>query len=1065
MHAAKKKESAPAEAKKQGGAKEKKPESSVSHVNPLWLQLATGFETPEEAYAGDSSLCVQAQLKVDAFNEKYEQEADQASLQTETSVNAPAAKPEDMQAEQCENESEHETKATTVIESTTNEAQRKAKPWGAAETMAAPEPGCTPSPQKKGPSGPERIMGTPALATPPLVESTRIDHIQPIRYQAGKQQGREGKGKVAFPPSLAELHGPRGKTTFPLEASILMDSTTVETGPALLKKVRAAEASGTDIALLPATGGKPTEVTLRERGAVHASEAAGAEVSEAGSSYEGRAEQEPGETGEPVNGVASRETIAGPVEQNSAAEMRNGGEEVTMATETLGENQQRTDVADLPSSSDFPLASDAQRYLVEIDALATESSSDVRADATAKRDQIRANFAARRAAVSAFIVGNLQAVTDFIDAKIGAASAWLLSKAAALMGVVASVVNGAVRMAMTIGGAIHRGIATLVSLVVGSVGGIARSIRSVARSISIPDIPGIGGIARAVTAAIDRVVGVVEGSLRNVQNLISQAVSDTLAMINDFIARVVSGTLNIANRLFMKVARAVTYIGRQLGLAKNWILDTARRVEARTHALLNRIERASLRRIDVAERHAVRDIEENRGVARRNILQILEFCYASGDYSEDEATHGSLDVVDNTNETETFENAAREAMVAAVAQQQTRNTKVVNTFAKMSIGLVAMAIGSANVTAETIFTNISRVFDKVMASLRQTIAQMLGSMAGIFMQISAGIIGLINVLAEKLSPIVDVVIGILRLPVDALINRGRAIVRQVGSFIYNSVSRLVRWLTGTGGSGGGFDTGSLTSEFDAFSPSQLRLAVGMASPLVGVLVLFGGAVVITGEAILTLLSWIAIIGIIIGVAILIWFLIIKPLLARVRARPHARPRARPRTRPRVRRHPRRRRRRRRRRPLWWNAGITRSTVVPSGGMPGTLDIRIPRGQWPASAPLSGHHPWPEYVGGPHIQPLMSVRQMVHSRYIHTNAGIHGAAKLAARAMGYTISTHLTDPRNQAFILHLRNNPADRTAFMGALVGFHYSLNTMPGCYPTIPPQAYGRGIVYSYLLI
>ena len=81
MHATKKKESAPAEAKNQGGVKEKKPESSPSHVNPLWLQLATGFEAPEEAYAGDSRLCVQTKLAVGAPDDPYEQEADRIADQ------------------------------------------------------------------------------------------------------------------------------------------------------------------------------------------------------------------------------------------------------------------------------------------------------------------------------------------------------------------------------------------------------------------------------------------------------------------------------------------------------------------------------------------------------------------------------------------------------------------------------------------------------------------------------------------------------------------------------------------------------------------------------------------------------------------------------------------------------------------------------------------------------------------------------------------------------------------------------------------------------------------------
>jgi hypothetical protein len=132
-------------------------------------------------------------------------------------------------------------------------------------------------------------------------------------------------------------------------------------------------------------------------------------------------------------------------------------------------------------------------------------------------------------------------------------------------------------------------------------------------------------------------------------------------------------------------------------------------------------------------------------------------------------------------------------------------------------------------------------------------------------------------------------------------------------------------------------------------------------------------------------------------------------------------------------------------------------VVTSGGMPGILDTT---GRLPTHAPLHGHHVWPQFVGGPTVQPLMSIRGTVHISIVHPS--LNRLLQGTARAMGHTISTHThtRDPRNIAFVDHLRRDLRRRAIFSGAVTGYYTGLNAATR--PAIPAAAYLRGIVHSF---
>ena len=89
---------------------------------------------------------------------------------------------------------------------------------------------------------------------------------------------------------------------------------------------------------------------------------------------------------------------------------------------------------------------------------------------------------------------------------------------------------------------------------------------------------------------------------------------------------------------------------------------------------------------------------------------------------------------------------------------------------------------------------------------------------------------------------------------------------------------------------------------------------------------------------------------------------------------------------------------------------------------------------------------------------MFIRGTVHISIVHPSLNI--LLQGTAKAMGHTISTHTSDPRNIAFILHLRRNLGRRTAFSGVMAGYYAGLNAVTR--PAIPATAYLRGIAHSF---
>jgi Ca2+/Na+ antiporter len=219
----------------------------------------------------------------------------------------------------------------------------------------------------------------------------------------------------------------------------------------------------------------------------------------------------------------------------------------------------------------------------------------------------------------------------------------------------------------------------------------------------------------------------------------------------------------------------------------------------------------------------------------------------------------------------------------------------------------------------------------------------------------------------------------------------------------------------------------------------------MASPPAAVGVVILGGAGITAAMVWTVLMWIAIIGIV----LLLLYLVYK-LIEWARSRPRAVPRAVPKDTTKERQRRDRRRRARRKRRLFWNAALPYPPVVVSGGMVGTLDTDFAGGLFH----LEGHHVWPKYVGGPEVQPLMSLRFEVHRGVVHP--GLHLVMAGAALPMGFTLVINRT---NRLFIEHLRRTPSDRAIFAGVMLTFYGGVGA--SATPPVPPGAYVPGIARS----
>lgn len=695
-----------------------------------------------------------------------------------------------------------------------------------------------------------------------------------------------------------------------------------------------------------------------------------------------------------------------------------------------------------------PLARDAAAHIDQIDADAAESAAAVRATAASRRGHVRAYFAEKRQAVTRFFDDRVQVVFAAVDGRRAAATEWLLSRGAAAQAFAAGLYRRAMDAGARVGGAVQRGAATAAAAVVGGVGGIIDRVLSIARAIPIPNIPGLGTVRNLILGAAERVAGAVRRALSVVTNFIQRVVSTVVGAVLSLASRIGRAILGAIDGFVSMASRAVAWISDRLGALTRRIRDVLLATSAGVKSALSWMETRAVGRVDREEAGALADIERNRLHGRGAVHQVLEFCYQSGDFPHVEGAAGPMEIVDNTSSKPEFETAARTAMSVSARHAARSNAEAVAGFARRTSTVVAGVAGAVAAYLGDVWARVRQGFQEFASRVAREIARVVERVASLAASIASALRGLIGRVATAFGDAVRATADVLSAPIRALSSAANSIAGAVGGLFRRLVARAASLFSPVPAQD---VASSVTGPLEAFTPARLAAAARMASPpaavagfFVAIELLLAEAAAATLASLSVVLMWVAIVLIVILLLVLI-FILIKRALSRPRAVPRAPAKPRAPARP-------RRRPRRPRKPLYWNPSLSYGLVLASGGVPGTLDTRA---RLPARAPLHAHHVWPKYVGGPVVQPLMSIRDTVHLNVVHP--WIHTPLAATALSMGFIIVRNVT---NVAFIAHLRRNVRDRTTFAAVMTGAYAGLNSIT--HPAIPPAAYVTGITYSF---
>lgn len=875
-----------------------------------------------------------------------------------------------------------------------------------------------------------RVVPSGVLPTVRFLGGSVEGELVPAVDQSGKQGGKAEH--AARPQSAVASEGRSERPPLDSEATAkpaqAVDSAVKEETDAVQAEQQGPEGpatiGGTDQATgqVQAADGSPA---TGEQGGKEAEGSLAGGEGDGGSAAQGQEVPQAEEVGEGRQEGAAREAVA------PAA---------TKDTEPV-------DAADHPLA-DFGVVS---RGLIDRD---SESASRlVRADAASKRQMVSLFCSLHGRAFASFLGAHLQALSFAIQHRQAVAQAWLFARSASVQTFLLTLLARANTAGAMIGGRILASISGLVAGVAAGVNGAIDRVLAMARTIPIPALPGLQRARQAVLTIAARIGAAMRRALVNVQLFVARVIGSVVAAVGVVLARLGRALVGVVTRLTMKLLRLLTRITAILSRLVHRVTLAFRCLGMRVRALLARAESLVIGHISRAEARALATIAANRRRGRATIAQILDFCGRQGDLPADPVADSELAVVENTNAKEQYVSAARSAMFRVVQDVLHRNRECSQRCMQETSSLAGLFRGMVVDFVDRLRQGASRVAQAVIASVGRAVGLVLTGVGTVVDRVRDMARGLMERVGDLLARVVQVVIEVIRHPVANLAGAVRSAVASVYAFLRQFISRLVDLASSLLPGSAGGDDASLTDRLKAFDPARLAAAARMASPPAAAALVLGGIGVVIAEAaaataalIMTILFWVGVVLLIV-LAVVLVVLLVQWIVARVRAMPRAPARAKPRA-------PSRPRPRRPKKPLRWNPLLSYGKVVASGGLPGTLDTTA---RLPARAPLHGHHVWPKFVGGPAAQPLMSIRDTVHISFVHPS--LNRVLQASAGTMGHTISTHTTDPRNVAFIRHLRRSSRDRATYASVMTTYYAGLNSVT--HPAIPAGAYQRGILYS----
>jgi len=492
---------------------------------------------------------------------------------------------------------------------------------------------------------------------------------------------------------------------------------------------------------------------------------------------------------------------------------------------------------DLSRTPENPIVSDAATSRARIDNSSDGSLRLIRALALARRRTVTTFFSGHRQAAANFIEGSIQKLDGFLRQQQSAASAWLLARAAAVQGFFFSLLPNVMAIGTSIINRVQSGITALTGGVFDLVNSVIDQVLKTARSIPIPDIPGLGRVRSAILNAAEDIAAVIRRALAHVQSFIARLVSLVLIGIRRLIVITGTALLTTVMRLMSLVARAIAVIKRLLTALRQRFTATLRVIARRVLNILIRMESAALAHINRAERKARSSIEANRRQGHAAVELILALCLSQ------EQTAAALrrdknDREDSGSSKKQLAASAHNSFLLAMLQVRRKNARVVQQFQIASSQLVSAAVALLLTFLTLLWAGFRQTLQQIqgrVASLISLLRQQLTALATLFV---SGARRLITALKAQLTAMAALVITFIRDPLTTLRNAVHSITTAVRGFLQRVISRLVRLFSSVTGqrSGDAAETTTVTGTLDQVSPSRLNETEKSSSSPVAALV-------------------------------------------------------------------------------------------------------------------------------------------------------------------------------------------------------------------------------------
>ena len=367
-----------------------------------------------------------------------------------------------------------------------------------------------------------------------------------------------------------------------------------------------------------------------------------------------------------------------------------------------------------------------------------------------------------------------------------------------------------------------------------SVQGAADRIIAIARSIPVPNLPGISSIWQRILATAQEGINRLRTALAGVQLIIQEIVNAAVSAVNSAIASISQMLMSVVQAILDTLAQIVAQVDAILVSFQSRVNSILQSVLEAALALLNRIEQSLVNEIDKAEKSALAELEISRTGGKLTIIEIIEFGYAHGDYPADDGVSGLMDAVAASTSAEEFEAAIVQAMDFVVKQAMDVNADILREFDAATSSVVTLAISSVSAWLDEIVAALSAAYSATVEQVSNWARQLWESVSNFVSELISGFTAAVELFSSNLSEFRQTVDRALENPIDSLMQGISSVTESVSSFFQRLIGRLT---SGDDGSAGGIARPSLAP----LGSGQANAAVVAAAPAIPIV---GGGVAI-----------------------------------------------------------------------------------------------------------------------------------------------------------------------------------------------------------------------------